>query len=131
MSSRRMSLLPRATLHSDSEHMSMLHALFHAHAHVHATSHVHTACLCCMSMSMLHVYVPAAWTEACSTDRDMQQEHGHGHVHGHGQDMDIDYNGVAWTGDNYNQKVLHVRYHSGGSMKLNACILVLVHIVYL
>jgi hypothetical protein len=27
--------------------------------------------------------------------------------------------------------VIYVRYHSGGSMKLNACILILVHMVYL
>jgi hypothetical protein len=27
--------------------------------------------------------------------------------------------------------ILIVRYHSGGSMKLNACILILVHMVYL
>ncbi len=28
-------------------------------------------------------------------------------------------------------KCINVRYHSGGSMKINACILILAHMVYL
>jgi hypothetical protein len=30
-----------------------------------------------------------------------------------------------------NHNVVIIRYHSGGSMKLNACILILIHMVYL
>jgi hypothetical protein len=42
-------------------------------------------------------------------------------------------NDLPWTKQDFIQvfTTLNVRYHSGGSMKLNACILHLAHMVYL
>jgi hypothetical protein len=51
----------------------------------------------------------------------------------------IQWLGIQLSGMAYDSMVRHtgkwdgicVRYHSGGSMKLNACILLLAHMVYL
>jgi hypothetical protein len=82
----------------------------------------------------------------CSMDMGMSMKEGMQHGHGHeictgtcSMDMDIQpgrEHGYAaftgtWTSSMCLPMLMSVRYHSGGSMKLNACILLLADMVYL